>query len=99
MKTTNSIEKALIDKIDIEIEEIVNMFIRKLKDIKDKYGSKSYYKITPPTRQGYDDKKPITCLGREDLRWMLKEMIKENHGEAMLSKKSSQLLAKLEIIW
>jgi hypothetical protein len=26
-------------------------------------------------------------------------MIKENHGEAMLNKKSKELLAKLEILW
>ena len=97
MKTTNQIEQALKDKIEIEIAEVVDVFVRKLKDLYDTYGGTSWYKIVHKHR-GYDKEQQITCLEKENVRTILQEMIKENHGEAMLNKKSNQLLAKLEIL-
>ena len=96
MKTTNAIEKALLRKIDTEIAEIVDVLIRKLKNLHDTYGGSNYYKIVRK-ESGYD-KKEIGGLTKEKVRTVLQEMIKENHGEAMLNKKSKELLAKLEIL-
>ena len=97
MKTTNQIEEALKDKIDIEIANIVKGFIDQLKDVYDTYGGTSWYKIVHNAR-GYDKEQEINCLTREEVRTVLQKMIKENHGEAMLKKKTKQLLAKLEIL-
>ena len=97
MKTTNQIEKALVKKIEIEIAEVVDVFVRKLKDLHDTYGGTSWYKIVHYA-QGYDNKQEITCLSKEQVRTILEKMIKENHGEGMLKKKTKQLLAKLEIL-
>ena len=97
MKTTNQIEEALKDKIDIEIANIVKGFIDELKGIYDTYGGTSWYKIVHSAR-GYDKDQEINCLTTEEIRTVLQKMIQENHGKAMLKKKTKQLLAKLEIL-
>ena len=97
MKTTNEIEKALENKIDVEIAGIVDEFARKLKDLHDTYGGTSWYKIAHNAR-GYDKEQEINCLTTGEVRTALEKMIKENHGEGMLKKKTKQLLAKLEIL-
>ena len=97
MKDTNAIEKALKNKIDVEVKNIVRGFINELTKLYDTYGGTSWYQIVHKQR-GYDKEQKITCLEKENVRTILQEMIKENHGEAMLSKKTNQLLAKLEIL-
>ena len=93
MKDTNAIEKALVKKIDLEISAIVASFISQLQDLYDTYGGTSWYKIVDNIQE-----KEITSLSKEKVRSILEKMIKENHGEAMLAKKTKQLLAKLEIL-
>ena len=93
MKDTNAIEKALKKKIDLEVSAIVASFISQLQDLYDTYGGTSWYKIVDNTQE-----KEITSLSKEKVRSILEKMIKENHGEAMLAKKTKQLLAKLEIL-
>ena len=97
MKDTNAIEKALKNKIDVEVENIVKGFINELTNLYDTYGGTKWYKIVHCER-GYDKEKQITCLEKENVRTILQKMIKENHGGAMLAKKTNQLLAKLEIL-
>jgi len=93
MKTTNQIEKALVKKIDLEIKAIVASFISQLQDLYDTYGGTTWYTIV------YDAQdKEISMLTKEKVRTILQTMIKENHGGAMLAKKTNQLLAKLEIL-
>ena len=93
MKDTNAIEKALKNKIDFEVENIVRGFINELTKLYDTYGGTSWYNIVDNTQE-----KEITSLSKERVRTILQRMIKENHGEAMLNKKSKELLAKLEIL-
>ena len=93
MKDTNAIEKALKKKIDLEVSAIVASFISQLQDLYDTYGGTNWYKIVDNTQE-----KEITSLSKEKVRNILEKMIKENHGEAMLAKKTKQLLAKLEIL-
>ena len=93
MKDTNAIEKALKNKIDVEVENIVRGFINELTKLYDTYGGTSWYNIVDNTQE-----KEITSLSKERVRTILQRMIKENHGEAMLNKKSKELLAKLEIL-
>ena len=93
MKDTNAIEKALKKKIDLEVSAIVASFISQLQDLYDTYGGTTWYKIVHNTQEI-----EISCLTKEKVRTILQRMIKENHGEAMLTKKTNQLLAKLEIL-
>ena len=97
MKDTNAIEKALEKKIDLEISAIVASFISQLQDLYDTYGGTNWYKIVSSS-PGYTKEQQITCLTKDHVRNILEKMIKENHGEAMLAKKTKQLLAKLEIL-
>ena len=93
MKTTNQIEKALVKKIDLEISAIVASFISQLQDLYNTYGGTTWYQIV------YDAQdKEISMLTKEKVRTILQTMIKENHGGAMLAKKTNQLLEKLEIL-
>tara|TARA_R110000851_G_C13064742_1_gene564323 strand:- start:861 stop:1151 length:291 start_codon:yes stop_codon:yes gene_type:complete len=96
MKTTNQIEKALKDKIEIEIAAVVDVFIKELDTLQLTYGGSNYYTIISKTN-GEKEKK-ITLLEKYNLRRLLQEMIRENHEEVMLLKKTKQLLAKLEIL-
>jgi len=93
MKDTNAIEKALKKKIDLEISAIVASFISQLQDLYDTYGGTTWYKIVHRSSSN-----EISCLTKEKVRTILQIMIKENHGEAMLNKKTKELLAKLEIL-
>ena len=93
MKTTNQIEKALEKKIDLEISAIVASFISQLQDLYDTYGGSNYYTIVHRSSS-----KEMSSLSKEKVRTILQTMIKENHGGAMLAKKTNQLLAKLEIL-
>jgi len=94
MKTTNQIEKALEKKIDVEIAEVVDVFVFQLKELYDTYGGTKWYKIVDNTQE-----KEITSLSKEKVRTILQRMIKENHGEAMLAKKTNQVLDfKIEIL-
>ena len=96
MKTTNQIEKALKDKIEIEIAAVVDVFIKELDTLQLTYGGSNYYTIISKTN-GEKERK-ITLLEKYNLRRLLQEMIRENHEEVMLLKKTKQLLAKLEIL-
>ena len=98
MKDTNAIEKALKNKIDVEVTNIVKGFINELTNLYDTYGGTSWYKIVSPSRAGYTKEQKITMITKDNVRSILEKMIKENHGEAMLAKKTKQLLAKLEIL-
>ncbi len=92
MKTTNQIEKALEKRIDVEIAEVVDVFIFQLKELCDTYGngiSTKWYKMVDDTQHG---EKELTLLSREKVRTILQRMIKENHGEAMLAKRIRELL-------
>ena len=93
MKDTNAIEKALKNKIDVEVKNIVRGFINELTKLYDTYGGTNWYKMEFVAQE-----KEISCLSKESVRNILEKMIKENHGEAMLKKKTNQLLAKLEIL-
>jgi len=97
MKDTNAIEKALKNKIDVEVANIVRSFIHELTKLYDTYGGTNWYKIVSSS-PGYTKEQQITCLTKDHVRNILEKMIKENHGEAMLAKKTKQLLAKLEIL-
>ena len=98
MKDTNAIEKALKNKIDVEVANIVRGFMNELTNLYDTYGGTNWYKIVSPSRAGYTKEQQITCLGKDHVRNILEKMIKENHGGPMLAKKTNQLLEKLELL-
>ena len=95
MKTTNEIEKALQDKINNEVSVIVENFTNDLKKIKEKYGGSMFYCMA---ESNASDARNFMVDGISKVSNVLHRMILENHGEAMLQKKSQELLNKLDII-
>tara|TARA_Y100000592_G_C5223751_1_gene200660 strand:- start:192 stop:488 length:297 start_codon:yes stop_codon:yes gene_type:complete len=98
MKDTNAIEKAINRKIEIEIEVIVDKFLHDIQiELRDKYNAVSFYDIT---RDNSEEAKEKTILvqGMHQLKNILVRMLRQGHGEAMLNKKSKELLDRLEIL-
>ncbi len=98
MKDISAIERAINQKIHIEIEEIVDRFLHEVQiKLRDKYNAVSFYNLVKDnTVLGKADK--IFVKGMPQLKNILTRMLREGHGEAMLSKKSKELLDKLEIL-
>ena len=95
MNSTNSIEKALQQKIAEEINVIVQDFITDLDKIKNKYGGSMFYHME---ESNASDARSFMVDGSYKVANVLHRMILENHGEAMLRQKSEELLNKLELI-
>tara|TARA_Y100001937_G_C6852658_1_gene212810 strand:+ start:159 stop:455 length:297 start_codon:yes stop_codon:yes gene_type:complete len=98
MKDTNAIEKAINRKIEIEIEVIVDKFLHDIQiELRDKYNAVSFYDIT---RDNSEEAKEKTILvqSMHQLKNILVRMLRQGHGEAMLNKKSKELLDRLEIL-
>jgi len=98
MKDINAIEKAINRKIEIEIGRIVDKFLHDIQiELRDKYNAVSFYDITRDSGEEAREKR-IFVQGMHQLRNILVRMLRQGHGEAMLNKKSKELLDKLEIL-
>ncbi len=97
MKDISAIERAINQKIHIEIEEIVDRFLHEIQvKLRDKYNAVSFYDIKD--KENETDQRKIFVHGTSQLKNILVRMLRQGHGEAMLSKKSKELLDKLEIL-
>ena len=96
MKDTNAIEKALENKCQQEISQVVNVFMKELEvKIRGEYSSANYYDFTPPNNDG---KKSFHVMGTEQLKNVLFKMISNAHLKSMVALKSKELIKKLELI-
>ena len=91
METTNQIEKALMKKVDAEITEIVEEFTISCSDLGKKYGCHSFQDLKHKDNS-------ITTLRPEEFKTILFNSLKGKFGNAMLTKKSEELIAKLDLI-
>ena len=91
METTNQIEKALEQKINVELMEVVEQFTNKCDALEKKYGSHMFQDL-----RHRDDS--ITCLRQTEFKDVLFNSLKEKFGPSMLRKKSAELIAKLDLI-
>jgi len=95
MKDTNAIEKALLNKVNAELKEVVSSFIDSVKKLK---GNKSQYFDLKDPSSYHNHKQQITCITLSAVETILFNMLKDNFSQNMLNKKSKELLAKLEIL-
>ena len=96
MKDINTIEKALVKKADAELVDVVDGFIKSIKELDLRYGYKgSYFDLKNDYKESPEK---ITCITLEALRRILFNMLKEQFSQRMLNKKSKELLDKLEIL-
>ena len=96
MKDTNAIEKALKKKIELEIKEVVVEIVTKIDaKFRQKYNAVSFYDFHKP---GVEDYSGNFHVQAHELTKVLCNMLEKGHGEAMLSRKTKELLNKLEIM-
>ena len=95
MKDTNAIEQALKKKIELEIKEVVAEIVTTIdQKFRRKYNAVSFYDFHKPS----DDENRNFHVQAHELGKVLCNMLEKGHGEAMLSRKTRELLNKLEII-
>ena len=96
MKDTNAIEKALKKKIELEIKEVVDDIVNTIYNkFRQKYNAVSFYDFHKPGVKDYSGNFHVQA---HELNKVLCNMLEKGHGEAMLSRKSKELLNKLEIM-
>jgi len=94
MKDTNAIEKALKQKSEKELDNVVDTFINNLEvKIRGEYNSSNYYDFKAP-----NGNTSFHVMGTEQLRNVLKKMLYSAHIEAMVEVKSKELIKKLELV-
>lgn len=94
MKDTNAIEKALRQKSQKELDNVVDTFINDLEvKIRGEYNSTNYYDFKSP-----NGKTSFHVMGTEQMRKVLKKMLHGAHIEAMVEVKSKELINKLELV-
>ena len=100
MKNLNKVEMALKKKCFEEIEIIVNKFILDLNEMEEKYGGsvRSSYYITIDDGGYENNRKPKYIGDPSQFKSSLKESIIERFIDAMMKKKSEELIKKLELI-
>ena len=95
MKDTNAIEKALQQKISVEVSEIVQDFCAALEKLSNKYGGSMFYDFK---ESNSSDARTFMVDGTHKVSNVLHRMIIDNHGSNMLKHKSQELIAKLDLI-
>ena len=94
MTSTNSIEKALQQKIAEEIKAEVKVFVNNIQQkFRTPYNDCSFYDIS---RTNSDNRS--FHIQFHEMETLLCRMLHSGHENAMLKKKSQELLNKLELI-
>ena len=94
MTSTNAIEKALQQKIAEEIRTEVKAFVSNIEQkFRTPYNNSSFYNISKPNN---DDRS--FNIQFHEIETLLCRMLHSGHEDAMLRKKSQELLNKLELI-
>ena len=94
MNSTNAIEKALQQKIAQEIRSEVKVFVSNIEQkFRTPYNNCSFYDISKPN----NDERSFPIQFHE-METLLCRMLHSAHEDAMLKKKSQELLNKLELI-
>ena len=95
MKSTNAIEKALEQKINLECREIVDKFITDLEKLSNKYGGTLFYDFR---KDNYEEAPSFHVQGLHGVTNVLHRMVLTNHSKEMLKYKSKELIKKLDLI-
>ena len=100
MENLNKVEVALRKKCIKEISEIVGNFTDALKELELEYGNsvRSFYYITTDDGSFENDRKPKFIGTPSQFKTALNESVIERFIDAMLKKKSEELIEKLDLI-
>ena len=95
MKDTNQVQKALESKAKKELQGVVDQFVILLNQLNHKYRSPNFYHMT---ENRSTNAKEFSCIRPGCVETILKDMLVEAYLEAMVSKKTQELLTKLELL-
>ena len=95
MKDTNQVQKALESKAKKELQRHVDEFIISLNELNKKYRQPTSYRITEDRSE---NAKVFEYVRPGCVETILKDMLVHAYLEPMVSKKTQELLNKLELI-
>ena len=95
MKDTNQVQKALEAKAKKELKRVVDEFVISLNKLNSKYCQPTSYRMT---ENRSNDAKVFDYIRPGCLDVILKDMLIEAYLKPMVSKKTQQLLNKLELL-
>jgi len=95
MNDTNQVQKALEGKAKKELERVVDAFIISLNELDRTYHQPCFYYMV---EHGGSDAKQFNCMPRNRVESVLNSMLRKAYLEPMVSKKTQELLTKLELL-
>jgi hypothetical protein len=95
MKDINQVQKALEGKAKRELARVVDNFVISLNELNNKYHQPCFYYMV---EHGGSDAQRFNCMGQHRVESVLNSMLQKAYLEAMVSKKTKELLAKLELL-
>jgi len=95
MKDTNQVQKALESKAKKELQSHVDAFVISLNELNRKYRQPCSYRMTEDRSE---KAKEFSYIRPGCVETILKDMLVEAYLEPMVSKKTQELLNKLELL-
>ena len=95
MNDTNQVQKALESKAKKELAKVVDDFFIKLDALNRTYYQPCFYYMK---EHGGNEANRFNCMSRNSVERTLNQMLQEAYLEAMVSKKTQELLTKLELL-
>lgn len=96
MKDLNQIEKRLKKSAEEELEQVVISFMRSLEFLTDKYGGGRWFDLSDEIVS--HSHHSSSCMDFYRFENALLKSLKKSYVEAMVAKKSKELIEKLELI-
>jgi|TARA_R110000772_G_scaffold98801_1_gene198327 hypothetical protein len=96
MKDLNQIEKRLKKSAEEELEQVVTSFARSLEFLTDKYGGGGWFDLSDEV-VGHSHHSS-SCMNHYRFKEALLKSLKKSYIDAMVAKKSKELIEKLELI-
>tara|TARA_R110002096_G_scaffold212338_3_gene399794 strand:- start:2400 stop:2687 length:288 start_codon:yes stop_codon:yes gene_type:complete len=95
MNDTNQVQKALESKAKKELAKVVDEFLVGLVKLDREYRQPCFYYMK---EHGGDEANKFNCMSRNSVESTLNQMLQTAYLEAMVSKKTQELLTKLELL-
>ena len=96
MKDLNQIEERLKKSAEDELEQVVQGFVKSLVFLQEKYGGGSWFDLSKEVVSHSDHSS--SCMNLYRFKSAILKSVKMSYTEAMVAKKSKELIDKLELI-
>ena len=96
MNNLNQIEERLKKSAEEELEQVVTKFARSLEFLTDKYGGGNWFDLSKDIVS--HSHHSSSCMNHYRFKEALFKSLKKSYIDAMVAKKSKELIEKLELI-